>query len=152
MTPEAFFGGLWTHYVAMAPTALKVRELLMARGERVVNDHVAFRTFNLAPIDLSALAAPFLSWGYRQTGGYVFPTKRLVARSYSHPSGNLPRVFLSELVTEAFSESLQETAQELVGALEPSTDPIARLLEGRTWPPLTHARWEALRSESEYAA
>ena len=45
-TPEALFDKLWAQYAKLTPQAQKIRSLLEERGEHVVNDHVAFRTFD----------------------------------------------------------------------------------------------------------
>ena len=54
---------LWKDYSAMNKQAESIHRALEARGETVVNDHVAFRTFNLPSIDIKAMAAPFVKLG-----------------------------------------------------------------------------------------
>jgi len=49
---------MWDDYARLNPRAKAVHDLLTARGERVVNDHIAFRTFDLSPVGLPAIAAP----------------------------------------------------------------------------------------------
>ena len=90
----------------------------MASGERVINDHVALRTFDLDPIGLDALAAPFEALGGRESGEYNFEAKRLNARSWRPPEPTLPHVFISELRTGDFSPALQETARRLAAQVE----------------------------------
>ena len=49
MTTEvnALFEKIWQSYLAVTPSAKKVHELLSTNnGSDVINDHVAYRTFN----------------------------------------------------------------------------------------------------------
>ena len=59
---------LWRDYVDLNPHALAVYELLAARGEIVLNDPIAFRTFDHPSINLSTLAQPFIQGGYTEGG------------------------------------------------------------------------------------
>ena len=43
---DTLFGHLWDNYIQVTPSAHKVHQLL-GGGEPIVNDHVAFRTYNL---------------------------------------------------------------------------------------------------------
>ena len=82
-------------------------------GERVVNDHVAFRTFNDPRVDIDVIARPFQEAGYIPKGEYYFETKKLRARHYELPDQpEAPRVFISELLLEEFSEDLQNTVRQ----------------------------------------
>lgn len=124
--------------------------MLQARGEEAINDHIALRTFNLAPVNLGALSEIFTRRGYRQSGEYVFEAKKLLAASFSHEDPDRPRVFISELRTELCSGLVQETARELVSQVQHSGDEL--LLKHPTWSAVTHERYQALLAESEYAA
>jgi len=143
---------LWNDYAAMTPQANHIQGLLRERGETFVNDHIALRTFNIAPINLSVLAAPFLDLGYVLTGEYHFPEKKLFAKSFSHPSGEFPRIFISELLTEEFSEKLQTTVKEIVARLPKNITGKQLLLVQSFWPKVTHETYRELQEESEYAA
>lgn len=116
MSPDEIFDFFWRDYCETTPDAKRVRALLEARGEGVANDHVALRTFNLAPIDLDSLAAPFLALGYRESGRYSFEEKQLDARAYSLPGQ--PRVFISALRTGRFSAALQQAARALAAQVD----------------------------------
>lgn len=144
MSIDALFSRLWRDYVAVTPQAHRIHALLEARGESIRNDHIALRTFDRPGVDLEALAAPFLALGYAPTGDYVFPVKKLEARSFSHPDGH-PRVFISELKTAAFSADLNVAVDALVAQAGPD------LLAGG-WAPPSCATYAALQAESEYAA
>ena len=48
MDRTEFFELLWKQYTKVTPQAQKIQSLLQTRGDIVRNDHVAFRTFNIA--------------------------------------------------------------------------------------------------------
>lgn len=151
---ETLFDSLWEAYAAITPAAARIHALLHARGESFRNDHVAFRTFDLAPLGLERLAAPFLALGYTPTGRYDFEVKKLHARSYSHPSGRFPRVFISELRTGEFPPVVREIAETLLEQVDPRAlaSDEAALTWAPTWPAPTLENYERLLEHSEYAA
>jgi len=143
---------LWTDYRTLNPQAAAIHSLLESRGERVVNDHIALRTYDDPRIGLEALSAAFMKCGYAPRGDYSFPEKKLEARHFEHPSGHLPRVFISELKLKAFSDAMRSTVKRLIdqmpGDLPGRWDlPVA----GRPWN-VSWADYELLRRESEYGA
>ena len=140
---------LWRDYAAITPSAPRLHALLQARGERIVNDHVAFRTFDLAPIALDDLAPAVLGQGYVESGRYTFPEKKLRAMSFRDPTGERPRIFLSELLTASFSERLQAVARTLVNQVERRG--LGALTHPPGWAPVPLETYLALLAESEYA-
>jgi hypothetical protein len=143
---------LWREYSAITPDAPAIHRLLTARGEEIVNDHIAFRTFNRAPIGLESLARPFLERGYTYVQSYRFEKKGLRACSYAHPEPGRPRIFISELLTERFSPELQETVRGLAAEVPARLAGSVALFERRpTWRPIRCADYERLLAESEYA-
>ncbi|MEO1658842.1 MAG: DUF1338 domain-containing protein [Pseudomonadota bacterium] len=152
MTPEQLFDQLWERYAGLTPQAQQVQDLLAARGETIINDHVAFRTLNDPRLGIDNLARPFLDLGYTAQDTYEFKAKRLFARYYAHENQDLPKVFISELLLEEFSDGLQATMKGLVDQLldEQLADPLL-LNQGRLWQ-TSHADYEKLYEESEYAA
>ncbi len=149
---DGLFAQLWDAYVAITPQAHRVHALLGDLGESIHNDHVAFRTFDLDPIRLPRLAQPFLDAGYVETGTYRFEDKKLLAKSYSHPSGQQPRVFISELLTGELSADLQRVCRDLAARVDPTLPPERLLTEAPTWPAVDAETYERLLAESEYAA
>jgi hypothetical protein len=147
----SLFHGLWNAYTDITPQAGRIHQRLAERGESVVNDHIALRTFDLAPVGLARVAEPFVAMGYEQTGSYRFADKKLRAHSYSHPSGAWPRVFVSELLTAEFSPRLQQAARDLVAQVDPAADPRSLVVAAPTWEPVPSSLYEALLAESEYA-
>ncbi|MEO1272315.1 MAG: DUF1338 domain-containing protein, partial [Myxococcota bacterium] len=150
MNASTLFEHLWSSYTRITPSASTIHAQLQARGESILNDHVALRTFDLDPIGLDMLAEPFQTLGWEPSGNYTFEAKRLNARSFRPPSPDLPHVFISELRTGDFSPKLQATAKRLASAAEgrSGTD---LLTEHPTWPAVDWATYQALLTESEYA-
>ena len=104
MTVGELLDALWRDYVATTPQAERIQRLLRARGEVVLNDHVALRTFQLPGIGIDALARPFEALGWQlQDDRYRFEDKKLVARYWRHADPALPKVFISELCVEELS-------------------------------------------------
>ncbi len=66
MEISEMFERLWTDYQKMNPQAAKIHELLEAKGEKVINDHVAFRGFEGQRSGIQAMSSYFLKHGYTQ--------------------------------------------------------------------------------------
>lgn len=150
---EQFFAHLWDQYTAINPQAKAIHELLEARGETVVNDHVALRTFNTAKLGIDTLSDHFMAMGYENRGEYDFIAKKLKAYHFEHAEdANLPKIFISELLTEQFSAELQGIIH---GLDEQVTEDEVRsrdfMYSGRPWA-LNFAQYIQLLQESEYAA
>ena len=107
MTYTDIFARLWKDYTTQNPDTKKVYDLFIAEGETIINDHIAFRTFNHSSINVDALAKVFLKNGYEFKGDYRFEQKKLLAKHFEHNTDpHAPRVFISELLVEEFSELL----------------------------------------------
>ncbi len=151
-TLDQLFDFFWRDYSRTTPDAPRIHALLGARGERVVNDHVAFRTYDLTPVGVDALAEVFLARGYRDSGEYRFEEKKLRARSFQHPEPGRPHVFVSELLTGQFSADLQRIVRGLVAQVPAGRPAVEHFTQLPTWAPVAHADYLRLREESEYAA
>lgn len=152
MTLDELFDFFWRDYSRTTPDAPRIHALLGTRGERVVNDHVAFRTYDLEPIGVDSLARVFTDLGYVPTGAYDFEKKKLRARSFRHPEPGRPHVFISELITSAFSPALQEVARSLAAQVPAQRAGTAALFTDLpTWRPVPYSTYRALLDESEYA-
>src|SRR5690554_3793873 len=150
-TVEQFFDNLWNDYIKLTPSAAKVHEVL-GQGRTIINDHVAFRTFNLDPVRLDTLAKHFEAMGYKACGDYHFEAKKLVAKHYEHSNPKLPKIFISELLVEEFSPKLQAIVQALVAQVKPAAVATPEFLySGAHWQ-ISSADYEQLLEESEYAA
>ena len=148
---SAFFDNLWQDYVKLTPSAERVHRLL-GDSKPVVNDHVAFRTFNISPVSLSALTPLLESLGYCLSGEYQFETKQLDALHFEHTNPLLPKIFISELRVEAFSKRLQGIVERMVSEIPSDvlTNP-SFFYSGRHWH-LNYREYQQLLQESEYAA
>ena len=154
MKTETIFERLWEQYIAENPGAGQIHNLFINGGERVVNDHVAFRTFDDPRVNIDVLARPFLEAGYVPAGEYHFEMKKLRARHYELPGfPESPRVFISELMLDQFSEELQLTIREQLDAVSKDllTSPDL-IYQGSIFASISHAVYMRLRKESEYAA
>ena len=144
---------LWKDYAAINKQADGIHNLLLSRGEQVINDHIAFRTFNLPEVGIDVLAEKFLGLGYKTKGEYTFTEKKLVARHYEHMNSNNPKIFISELKVEEFSNYLQETVKDLITQIPKE---LSRkwdfCVSGTPWKPISWDIYCKLKKESEYAA
>ena len=152
MTPDLLFSSLWNDYIQrLCPSAAQVQQLLK-EDEALINDHIALRTFNVAPLGIDTLAKPFIDLGYQACGDYLFESKKLVAKHFEHPDPNQPKVFISELKVEECSAELQTIVAKLVKQLD--TNKLKGhefLFGGRLWD-LSFVDFQVLAKESEYAS
>ncbi|MBY5922434.1 DUF1338 domain-containing protein [Ferrimonas balearica] len=150
-TVESLFDALWVDYQNQCPSATAIHALLSG-GEAIVNDHVAFRTFNLPEVGLDKLAAHFLALGYEPKGEYRFEQKKLAARHFEHPNPTAPKVFISELQVQECSPELQDIVKAMVAQVPAgATETPDFLYSGAPWK-VSKAQYDALLKESEYAA
>ncbi|MFC0444792.1 DUF1338 domain-containing protein [Pseudidiomarina halophila] len=148
---EQFFENLWNDYIKLTPSAAKVHQVL-GQGREIINDHVAFRTFNMAPVRLETLAQHFIAMGYKPCGDYEFAAKRLVAKHFEHADPRLPKIFISELLVEEFSPAVQNIVSQLVAQIDPEAVQQPEFLySGKHWQ-ISSSDYELLLEESEYAA
>jgi hypothetical protein len=154
MKLEQIFENLWQIYTSQNPAVQKVHDLFISEGERVVNDHIAFRTFDDPRVNIDVLARPFLANGYVEKGTYQFEEKKLFARHYEHTTDlDAPRVFISELLTGNFSPDLQKTVKEAIDMILPEKLKAEDLIfSGRFWEKPSFEVYNKLKVESEYAA
>jgi hypothetical protein len=153
LSVEEIFEHLWQQYIQINPQANQIQQLFKERGEMVVNDHIALRTFNTEKLGLMKIAAPFLDKGYEIIKEYDFVKKKLNAVHLEHSLDiNHPKVFISELRTELFSDNLQNIIKTIDDQIDPA-NVMADLFiaSGRTWN-LTFEQYIQLLRESEYAA
>ncbi|WGK81148.1 DUF1338 domain-containing protein [Vibrio aestuarianus] len=152
MMPTVLFQSLWNDYIQrLCPSADKVHQLLQ-EDEALINDHIALRTFNVAPLGIETLAKPFLALGYKACADYQFESKKLVAKHYEHPDPTQPKVFISELKVAECSLELQAIVAKLVEQVD--SDKLTSsdfLYSGRLWQ-IAHSDYLTLAHESEYAA
>lgn len=151
---QNIFNKLWKIYTTQNPSVQKVYDLFIAEGEEVINDHIAFRTYNDTRIRVDVLSDIFIKSGYVEKGHYHFEDKKLFAKHFEHSSDkDAPRVFISELLLEHFSDFLKETVKKSVDQIPQtllSSDEL--IYSGRTWGKPSFETYKILLGESEYAA
>jgi hypothetical protein len=149
---EELMALLWADYAAITPVAERIHQLLRERGETVVNDHIALRTFSVPEVDIEVLDRAFVAAGYQPAESYEFPDKRLHACHYEHESRALPKVFISALLVDELSTELRSIVADLVAQVPPGLPARAHFAaSGRPWQ-VSFSTYERLRRESEYAA
>lgn len=157
---QSLWDNLWKDYTSFNPHAKKVYDVLLAREKTkdpsagaLINDHVAYRTFDVDGLGVDALAATFEKYGYEYKKDYHFKQKKLYAKHYEHKSDpNQPKIFISELLTNEFSPRVREIVDVVKKACDPAkiqTDEF--LWSGRSWK-VSYETYQALLAESEYAA
>lgn len=153
MDAQQFFDHLWQDYIQMAPHSANIKKVFESKGETILNDHVAFRTFGLDPINIPALEKPLLDLGYSMLAPYRFEAKKLNAFGYTHPDEKLPRVFISALDCDAISDQARDIIQGLVSQIDAAQVSTPGILwAGRLWEPIRYEDYQTLLQESEYAA
>jgi len=145
------FDNIWQQYIAVTPSAKNIHQLL-GNGEDVINDHVAYRTFDIEKINLDKLAAHLLSIGYTEGGQYDFEAKKLTAKHFEHSDTTMPKVFISELRVKEFPQEIQQIIHKLVDPLPEDISLHENFLySGRPWE-VSSEDYQTLLAESEYAA
>ena len=146
MEKEVLFDTLWKDYIIQTPSALKINELLKQHGENVKNDHIALRTVNLPEVGIDKLAVLFKQAGYVEKDSYHFSDKKLNAKHFEHVSDvSAPKVFISELILEEFSDKLQQTVNLFVNKIPKGILELdALLVSGRTWGTISYKIYEKI--------
>lgn len=147
-----FLQKMWSDYVAINPQAQKIHDLFTQKGEKIVNDHIALRTFNHPKLGIESLAMHFKKYGYRDCGEYFFTEKKLYAKHYENEDPQWPKIFISELELEKVSPYVQETIEQCVQNIsEKVMKDESFVFSGRHWIS-NHATYLKLAAESEYAS
>lgn len=153
MNPEQFFQALWEKYIQITPQAEQIQQLFLQYNATIVNDHVAFRTFDHAAVNIESFEPYIRDLGYKFLADYHFPNKHLYAKSYVAKSTGLPKIFLSQLLLAQLSPMAQSIIQNLLVDLdETSVQSISDLNAGQIWKKPTWEQYQQLSQESEYAA
>ncbi len=146
------FEVLWRDYLAITPQAEQVAQLLTKRGEAIINDHIALRTFAHDRVDIEVLDRAFVDGGYEPIESYEFKDKHLVACHYEHAEPGMPKVFISALLLDECSQGLRDIAHDLVANIPAGLEADWRFASsGRTWS-LDVKTYRTLLEESQYAA
>jgi len=111
---KLLFDRLWQNYIERVSYAKTYVDLVSSKGGKVVNDHIAIRTFNThtgeQPEGIRALKHILSYLEYKPAAKYSFQKKKLNAVHFEHPDELFPKIFVSQLEVE----QLPEWAQELI--------------------------------------
>jgi hypothetical protein len=136
----------------MNPQADKIHRLLEGRGEAVINDHIAFRTYRSSQVGIDRFQKVFEKYSYRAMGEYYFKEKKLYARHYENQNAELPKIFVSELMVDQLSNSAQKLIDGLLAQVADDFCSSAEFLyAGRPWK-LGSQVYQDLMKETEYGA
>ena len=120
---------LWKNYIERVSYAGKYVELVNLKGGKVVNDHIALRTFNThtgeQPEGIRAIKHLLKFLDYKPVQQYNFTKKKLTATHFEHNDPLFPKIFVSQLEVE----SLPEWAQQIINSTVKDTP---YLLENRS--------------------
>lgn len=151
MTLEHLFSNLWEDYKKISPIAEQIHAVFSDRGETIVNDHIALRTYDHPRLGIESLAKTFKKRGYIEKQDYHFPAKKLYAKHYEHADEKQPKIFISELKLREMSSDLQKKVEHLIDAIPQQVIDSDHLsYSGRPWN-ITYNEYESLAEESEYA-
>ncbi len=152
MSLEGLFEKLWSQYTSLTSQAKSIHDLLERNGETVLNDHVAFRTYNHSKLGIQKIAQTFEKHGYVKKGDYVFEEKKLNAIHLEHPQESLPKIFISELLIEKLDPSVQQTINAICDSI-PNEKMNSQdfCYSGRLWD-IDYSTYQNLLKHSEYAA
>lgn len=123
----AMLDALWEDYKTRVSYARQYNEMVLERGGRMTNDHIALRTFNHVeqgqPKGIAALSRIFTSLGYYKDGEYIFKDKMLYAEHFLHKDPLKPKIFISQLEVN----QLPTDAQKLIlDATKSGKDPLSK--------------------------
>lgn len=150
MIIQDYFKQAWNLYTQITPQAKTIENLLRCEGEPIVNDHVAYRTFDHEKVNMQKLAEYFLENGYKVKGEYQFEIKKLDAIHLEHPQQH-PKIFISQLRYTELPKELSEICENLIASVNANVTSLDLLLMGRAWE-ITYSDYQKLAAESEYAA
>lgn len=143
---------LWKDYVETNPPAQHIYDLFTSKGERVINDHVAFRTYDHPKINVDVLGKVFVDLGYKEMGDYHFEKKKLYAKHFEHPDPEMPLIFISQLKTVEFDKATQQIIKGLIDQIpDEFTQNQSFVFSGKPWK-VSQADYLKLKEKSEYAA
>ena len=115
---KALLTQLWAMYLDRVSYAREYQRLVIGKGGRVVNDHIAFRTFNThtgeQPEGIRAIKHIISCLEYVPVEKYHFQKKKLNAVHFEHPDPMFPKLFVSQLEVEELPEWAQQTINNTV--------------------------------------
>ena len=147
MDIEQFFNRSFDEYSKKNPTVKKINDLLISRGEKIVNDHIAIRSFDHSGFNKEFIYDYFKKFGYEKKGEYFFQEKKL--RAIHLELRGFPKIFISELLLDEFPSDVRNTFIE-IGESYGGLDFEDLFFNHRPWK-ASYKVYEKLGRESEYA-
>ncbi len=154
MAHTTIFNKFWETYSTQNPLVSKIYNLISNRSNQIVHDHIALRTFNDPRVNIDVIARIFTDNGYEARGEYDFKVKKVYGRHYEHTTNpDAPKVFISELMLEKFTPTLQDAILNKLDSLpiKAYADPML-VYGGSIWGKIPFKLYNKIREESEYAA
>ncbi|WP_303923276.1 DUF1338 domain-containing protein [Draconibacterium sediminis] len=115
---KALLTRLWVMYLDRVSYAREYQRLVNEKGGSVVNDHIAFRTFNThtgeQPEGIRAIKHIISCLEYVPVEKYNFRKKKLNAVHFEHPDPMFPKLFVSQLEVEELPEWAQQIIKNTV--------------------------------------
>ncbi|WP_297098814.1 DUF1338 domain-containing protein [uncultured Draconibacterium sp.] len=115
---KALLTQLWVLYLDRVSYAREYQRLVNEKGGSVVNDHIAFRTFNThtgeQPEGIRAINHIISCLEYVPVEKYNFKKKKLNAVHFEHPDPMFPKLFVSQLEVEELPEWAQQIIKNTV--------------------------------------
>lgn len=109
---------LWEKFLGRVSYAKTYADLVKKKGGKIVNDHIAFRTFNThtgeQPEGIRAIKHIIEALEYKPVEKYIFKKKKLSAVHFEHPDEMFPKIFVSQLEVEKLPEWAQNTIHQTV--------------------------------------
>ena len=109
---------LWEQYINRVHYAKKYVELVTQKGGKIVNDHIALRTFNTntgeQPGGIKAIKHILDCLEYKPAMNYNFAKKRLNAVHFEHPDSMFPKIFVSQLEVDLLPDWAQKIINKTV--------------------------------------
>ncbi len=149
---KQFLTAVWLDYLKLTPQIELIQAALMQHNPILLNDHIAFRTFDIPAMDIATLEKQLIALDYKLLDNYHFPEKHLSACAYIHPDPSIAKIFVSQLHIDQLSEQSQQIISNKLStrASLPSDNSIFYC--GRRWGLPSWEEYLYLRQESEYAA
>ncbi|MBL4703519.1 MAG: DUF1338 domain-containing protein [Flavobacteriales bacterium] len=142
---------LWSEYVKITPSAKIILQILELESPTKFTDHIVFRSIGTGKNGIRNLCLPFIELGYHKAKTYYCEEKKVNAIHLENiKEPHLPKVFISELILEGYSDFLVKEMKKCSSQLDQFSDhdlPTA----GRTWE-VDLCTYKQLEEESEYAA
>uniref|UniRef100_UPI00321778AE DUF1338 domain-containing protein n=1 Tax=uncultured Draconibacterium sp. TaxID=1573823 RepID=UPI00321778AE len=109
---------LWEQYIKRVSYAQKYVDLVTQKGGKVVNDHIALRTFNThtgeQPEGIRAIKHILNCLEYTPVAKYDFVKKKLKAVHFVHNDEMFPKIFVSQLEVDHLPEWAQQIIRNAV--------------------------------------